>query len=45
MAKNDNDRLTLCTVSIHTVTTSTEDNDRMKTARKGCMLAAVSTVK
>ena len=45
MEKHDNNRLPLRAVSIHEVITSIEDNERMKTARKGRMLVAVLEVK
>ena len=45
MPKHDNNRLPLYAVSMDAVTTSIEDNERTKTARKCCMLATVLTVK
>ena len=45
MAKEDNNRLPLRAVSMHAVRTSIEDNEIMKIAHKGRMLAAVSTDK
>ena len=45
MAKHDNNQLPLRTVFMHAVRTSIENNERMKIARKGRMLAAISTEK
>ena len=45
MEKHENKQLPLCAVSMHAIKTSIENNERMKTARKVSMLAAVSTVK
>ena len=45
MVKRDNNRLPLRAVNMHAVRKSIKDNERTKTARKGRMLAEVSTVK
>ena len=45
MSKYDNNQLPFRTVSMHTVITRIEGNEITKTARKGRILAAASTVK